>query len=339
MLNLFCIMKNKIINFYYFQYSKIELKVKGIGESLIFNNYSENINFINEIYINGNKQDIIIDEYLFNQTDNFVELILSDVITSTAYMFSGCTNITEINLSNFNTSLVEEMSYMFNNCSSLTSLDLSNFNTSLVANMLCMFYGCSSLTSLDLSNFNVSLVDVMEYMFYGCSSLAFLDLSSFNTSLVRIINNMFDGCSKLHSLDLSNFNTSLVINMSNMFYNCINLEYINLKNFIEYELDESLSDYENMFYNLPENVVICINENLTEEKILPQIKNLSCHVIDCSNNWKSKQKKITNDTNECIESCDNSTQYKYEYNGKCYENCTNGFLYDENNNKLNKCKC
>ena len=391
MLNLFCIMKNKIINFYYFQYSKIELKVKGVGESLIFNNYSENINFINEIYINGNKQDIIIDEYLFNQTDNFVELILSDDIRSTASMFSGCTNITEINLSNFNTSLVEEMSYMFNNCSSLTSLDLSNFNTSLVADMFgifsgcsslisidlsnfnttsvfdmgsmfsnCsslifldlsnfntsyvslmdyMFYGCSSLTSLDLSNFNVSLVYLMEYMFYGCSSLAFLDLSSFNSSLVRIINNMFDGCSKLHSLDLSNFNTSLVINMSNMFYNCINLEYINLKNFIEYQLNESLSDYENMFYNLPENVVICINENLTEEKILPQIKNLSCHVIDCSNNWKSKQKKITNDTNECIESCDNSTQYKYEYNGKCYENCTNGFLYDENNNKLNKCKC
>ena len=49
-------------------------------------------------------------------------------------------------------------------------------------------------------------------------------------------------------------------------------------------------------------------------------------------------KKIINNNNECIDSCENSTQYKYEYNGKCYENCSNGFLYD-NNNKLNKCKC
>ena len=32
-------------------------------------------------------------------------------------------------------------------------------------------------------------------------------------------------------------------------------------------------------------------------------------------------------------------QYKYEYNGRCYENCLNGYLYDNNNNKLNKCKC
>ena len=51
------------------------------------------------------------------------------------------------------------------------------------------------------------------------------------------------------------------------------------------------------------------------------------------------KKRIINNTNECIDSCENSTQYIYEYNGKCYENCPNGYLYDNNNNKLNKCKC
>ena len=45
---------------------------------------------------------------------------------------------------------------MFSNCSSLTSLDLSNFNTSRVINMQYMFYGCSSMTSLDLSNFDMN---------------------------------------------------------------------------------------------------------------------------------------------------------------------------------------
>ena len=47
------------------------------------------------------------------------------------------------------------------------------------------------------------------------------------------------------------------------------------------------------------------------------------------------KKKIIYNTNECIESCNNSALYKYEYNGKCYENCTYGFLFNDND----KCKC
>ena len=54
-------------------------------------------------------------------------------------MFYECMNITEINLSNFNTSIVTNMNSMFNGCSSLSSLDLSNFNTSIVTNMGHMF--------------------------------------------------------------------------------------------------------------------------------------------------------------------------------------------------------
>ena len=60
---------------------------------------------------------------------------------------------------------------MFNNCTSLTSLDLSNFNTSAVTNMSSMFNGCTSLTSLDISNFNTSAVTNMAYMFNGCTNL------------------------------------------------------------------------------------------------------------------------------------------------------------------------
>ena len=61
---------------------------------------------------------------------------------------------------------------MFYGCSSLTSLDLSNFNTSNVIDMNNMFYGCSSLTSLDLSNFDTSNVLFMNYMFRGVNTSA-----------------------------------------------------------------------------------------------------------------------------------------------------------------------
>ena len=60
---------------------------------------------------------------------------------------------------------------MFNGCSSLSALDLSNFNTANVTNMSNMFNGCSSLLALDLSSFNTAKVTNMESMFSGCIEL------------------------------------------------------------------------------------------------------------------------------------------------------------------------
>ena len=46
--------------------------------------------------------------------------------------------------------LLNSTNFMFSNCSSLISLDLSNFNTQNVTSMSGMLYNCSSLISLDL---------------------------------------------------------------------------------------------------------------------------------------------------------------------------------------------
>ena len=162
----------------------------------------------------------------------------------------------------------------------------------------------------------------------------FLDLANFNTSLVTSMWSMFYYCSSLTSLDLSNFDTSLVTSMGNMFSFCTNLEYINLTNFDE----TNLVKLDDMFKEVPENVVICINENSNEQKILSQLNNKKCLIIDCTKDWKSKQKKLIDNVNKCFESCDKSSQYEYEYNGKCYENCQKGFIYDENDNQIKKCK-
>ena len=128
---------------------------------------------------------------------------------------------------------------MFYGCSGLTSLDVSNFNTSNVVTMsrtidttykedgisrkngiirYGMFTGCSNLTSLNLSNFNTSRVTDMRGLFEGCKKLTSLNVSSFNTSNVRHLDAMFMGCSSLTSLDLSNFNTSNVVSMGYVWY-------------------------------------------------------------------------------------------------------------------------
>ena len=48
------------------------------------------------------------------------------------------------------------MNYMFSHCSLLKELNISNFNTNNVTYMNSMFSGCSSLKELNLSNFNTN---------------------------------------------------------------------------------------------------------------------------------------------------------------------------------------
>ena len=47
------------------------------------------------------------------------------------------------------------------------------------------------------------------------------------------------------------------------------------------------------------------------------------------------QKKVINGTDTCIARCNQNQIYKYEYNNKCYKNCSNGLMDDINN----ICKC
>jgi surface protein len=63
-------------------------------------------------------------------------------------MFDGCSNLTTLDLSSFNTSSVTNMNGMFGYCKKLTTLDLSSFNTSAVTNMYSTFYDCTSLTTI-----------------------------------------------------------------------------------------------------------------------------------------------------------------------------------------------
>jgi len=60
------------------------------------------------------------------------------------------------------------MSYMFWGCSALKELNLNNFNTNNVTDMSDMFKGCKLLKELNISNFNINNVTNMKGMFTGC---------------------------------------------------------------------------------------------------------------------------------------------------------------------------
>ncbi len=165
------------------------------------------------------------------QVNNIKENLDTSKVATMDSMFSACTSLTSLDLTNFNTSNVTDMQYMFVSCSNLNSLNLASFNTSNVTNMRSMFSGCNNLTSLDLSNFNISSLTNMQYMFSNCSGLTTLDLSSLNASSVTNMSSMFENCSSLTTLDLSNINASSVTDMNRMFTNCSSLTTLDLSNF------------------------------------------------------------------------------------------------------------
>ena len=99
------------------------------------------------------------------------------------------------------------MSNMFGNCSSLNSLNVSNFNTSKVTDMSYMFYSCGKLTTLDISNWDTSNVTNMNNMFSNCTNLekvdGYLSFKSFSSSTMS--NNYLFGYSKNTSIKKISF--------------------------------------------------------------------------------------------------------------------------------------
>ena len=60
-----------------------------------------------------------------------------------------------------------------NGCTTLSSLDTTGWDTSKIEIMERMFSGCESLTKVDLSKFDTSNVTDMDGMFSGCKKLQF----------------------------------------------------------------------------------------------------------------------------------------------------------------------
>ena len=122
--------------------SKIILTINGTGNQTILSSqsYSYYINGIKKVcYFNYTPDNVIVnnisqeykDKYVYNLTEqiNNIIIIWNNRIIECCGMFYGLKNITKIDLSYFNTSLVRDMSGMFYGCNSLISLNLNNFNT------------------------------------------------------------------------------------------------------------------------------------------------------------------------------------------------------------------
>ena len=176
-------------------------------------------------------------------------------VTDMSRMFDGCAYLTSIDVSKWNTSNVTNMSNMFTGCKELTNIDVSGFDTSNVTDMTYMFgsildlyggpYNYLEFNNINLNNINTSNVTNMSYMFCGCKELTNIDVSGFDTSKVAYMSGIFNVCSSLTTVDVSNWDTSKVTDMTSLFKQCTSLTYVDVSNW-----DVSkVTSMNNIFYN------------------------------------------------------------------------------------------
>ena len=223
--NIIILLNNNKINFIYendkFIIDKKNFTINGKYELKII--FYKTINNLNGIFENcSNIYSIDLSNF---DTTNIVDI---------SCMFNGCKNLKKIKgIDKFNIKQVRNMTAIFKDCNELLELDLSNFDTSNAIEMESMFAECNKLKDIKgINKFNTSQVINMRAMFQNCNELILLNLSSFNTSKVIDMEYMFNGCYKLQEIiGVNRFNTSQVTNMRTMFQNCNELKQLDLSNF------------------------------------------------------------------------------------------------------------
>ena len=114
---------------------------------------------------------------MFKNLNNLKEIVFPDKINllnckDMSQLFIGCTNLTKLNINDWNVKNVENISGMFCRCNKISNLDLSKWDIGNVKKMNNTFKECESLSNANFVN---------------------LDVWNVNTNIVQT-NGMFDGC-------------------------------------------------------------------------------------------------------------------------------------------------
>lgn len=89
---------------------------------------------------------------------------------------------------------------LFSERKDLTQLDLSHWDTQGVISTKNMFFRCSHLVSINLSGWNTGSLVSVTGMFDNCTSLKEINLNGWNTDSIRIYREMFYKCTSLRQV-------------------------------------------------------------------------------------------------------------------------------------------
>lgn len=150
-------------------------------------------------------------------------------------MFEKCTNLKSANLSGLNLSQVNRIYGLFDECEKLLSVNLSNTNINKITSMSRMFYGCDALTTITgLDQIDTSNVTTMEGLFRFCADLpndTINQIKNWNVGNVEDLTGIFYGCKAITNLDLSSWNISNKLTiLEDAFYLMSKLQTVNVSN-------------------------------------------------------------------------------------------------------------
>ena len=129
---------------------------------------------------------------LWKTITRVVELPDTRYVTDMSGMFSSCSTLLSIDcLNTMNTSSVKTMKFMFQD-TSFSELDLSTFDVSNVEDMSYMFNICSNLEKLNLSNWDLKSDVLTENMFHLCNKLSCIVMANCSQETKDIIQAALD---------------------------------------------------------------------------------------------------------------------------------------------------
>ena len=139
-------------------------------------------------------------------------------LTTLKSLFHGNCNITKIKPPKITAPNLKDTSFAFSGLGEITEVDLTGFDTSAVENMQAMFsgnsYGFMKDQHIKIS-LNTSNVKNMSKLFFD-TYVSYLDLSDLDVHNVTDFSSTFD-YTWLYELDLTNWDTSSATDMSYMF--------------------------------------------------------------------------------------------------------------------------
>ena len=240
--------------------------------------FSECYNLIEVNLTHLNTENVFNMNYMFNKCYEIQKIIFPESfntqkVENMSFMFHNCQNLQELNFSSsFKTNNVTNMRTMFGKCFKIKKLDLSNYNTENVKDMSYMFDQCNNLEEIIIDpKFVTENIIYMGHMFSDCYNLKKIDLSSFNTQKVKYMSYMFSNCQQLTNIDLSKSKINKETNLFYMFKDCVNLRKINISLF---DINDS-NKKDGIFENLKNVEKIIVNKSYIEKykNIFYEIKN------------------------------------------------------------------
>ena len=126
--------------------------------------------------------------YLFYGCTNLQFINMSSFRTTTDlnmhHMFYNCHSLTSIDFGGNNYE-VNKIAFAFHGCTNLTEIDFTNFDVRDVTDMRNLFYGCKALTSLNLRTFRTSKCHLFTNMFAECNEIQVSIYREANTELIE----------------------------------------------------------------------------------------------------------------------------------------------------------